>query len=152
MKPLRTGRRIYLCFVTVSTVVASTAIKDAAAGDHIYRCEAQGRVTYSDTGCVNAADKVEVAVKPLNTFQEEPIPAGQHSGQSKPQKSGHSQHARTESIASELQRSKLLCQRLADRLETVQVKQRTGHTAEQGERLREQQRQLEQQRRTEKCH
>ena len=115
----------------------------------IFRCESQGRVTYSDTACATAPDKTAVAAEQLNTYAA--IDPPQKVGNAANVKRPATRPARDDSIATEQLRAKQRCQRLADRLATIEVKMRTGYTAPQGERLREQRRQLEQQRRTEKC-
>lgn len=127
--------------------------RDSSGGDRIFRCESGGKVTYSDRGCGENAEQAEIEPGPLNSFSPESSAKSRASADatSAASKKAAPRKARDGSIAIEQQRAQQKCQRLADRLTTIEVKLRRGYTVDQGERLREQRRQIEQQRRTERC-
>ncbi len=127
-----------------------------AMGDtRLYRCEVRGKATYSDKPCPDSAVQSEVAVDGLNTYEAASTPSKVPDPSARGFKSKTSRSRTDElisgSIAADLQQAKQRCQRIADRLETVRVKLGQGHTAEQATRLHEQRRQLEAQKRSEKC-
>jgi len=113
----------------------------------IFRCEANGKITYSDQRCASTPT-TEVVLRPTNSYHADTSPTTPSRSASVRREQSPKQAA---SIADEQQRVKQQCQRLADQLTTIEIKMRSGYSAKQGEQLRERQRQLEQRRRTERC-
>lgn len=116
----------------------------------IFRCESEGRVTYSDTACADAPTKTEVDARSLNVYLADP--SAQHRKTAKP-----AVH-RGESIAETQIRHKERCKDLANQIEAIETKLRSDNSLRNGSRssrndaLEEKQRKLEKDRKTEKCH
>jgi hypothetical protein len=127
---------------------ASCFATDPVHAQRIFRCEAYGRVIYSDQPCVTAPS-TEVVLQPANSYHADPAPVSPSARKFVEPDARSNREA--EAIAAEQQRAKLNCQRLADQLANIENTMRSGYSAKQGERLRERQRQLEQRRRTERC-
>jgi hypothetical protein len=141
----KSRKRILGTTLVVASLVAASS---SQAADRIFRCESEGKVTFSDRGCAESDGQTEVQPGRLNSFDTEPAskkPAAARVSDVPNRK------PRDSSIALEQQRAQQKCQRLADRLTAIEVKMRRGYSIEEGERLREQRRQIEQQRRTERC-
>jgi hypothetical protein len=123
--------------------------KDPVDVRRIFRCEADGRIIFSDQPCV-MAPSTEIVLRPSNSYHSD-RPAAELSSTRKIAASQGQSTRQSEAIAAEQQRAKQRCQRLADQLVNIENTMRSGYSAKQGEQLRERQRQLEQQRRTEHC-
>lgn len=132
----------------IAALVASGA--HAQSSGKIYRCNVNGQLVFTDRSCAGETG-TEVELSPVNL-------ANAHDGGS-PSKDVSAKSSRSSgrpakeerSIAEEQSRARLRCERLAHQLETIRSRMRAGYTAEQGERLRDRQRDLEAQRRMERC-
>jgi hypothetical protein len=128
------------------------AIAADSPGSHpIYRCELNGGIVFSDRPCGPDTQTVQVAVPASNSYHDETYDRRSTRASTKQQSHVVRIPRDGDSIAQEQLRAKLRCQRLTDQLETIEYKLRAGYTAQQGERLRERQRELERKRRTERC-
>jgi len=147
----RQGRRPlkYVRIVLGLLLIARIGGATEQGAARIYRCDIKGQINFTDRPCEHAPG-AEVQLSPVNSYQSEAGPGLQSrktvaSARSKPREK------RPESIAEEQQKKKQRCQRLADQLDGIRFKMRSGYTAEQGEKMRDRQRQLERQRRSERC-
>jgi hypothetical protein len=147
--------------IKCNAIVLSLALSAGAgfAGEpggtkHIYRCEVNGQTTFGDRPCANAPS-AEVVLTPANFYHPDAKQAGAPtptSGRTTKSLANRDRgRSNTDSIAAEQAKERQRCQRLADQLTSIRAKMQSGYTAEQGEKLRERQRQLERQRRTEHC-
>jgi hypothetical protein len=140
--------RVWLSLFLVS--VLSIVGTEARADPQIFRCESQGRVTYSDIACADAVDKMEVATTSLNSYSaDEPPKRSAHIATAKPV--AH----RSGSIAEEQLRHKERCKDLAEQLDSISAKLWADDPGRKHQahidRLHEQQKKLERQRSAEKC-
>src|SRR5262252_8915998 len=125
-------------------------IDQARADRPIFRCEAEGKVTYSDSTCPQTANKSEVETGPINVYSADQPTI--HRTEPK-----HVAH-RGESTAATQIRHKERCKDLSDQLEVIQTKlrssepTRSGTRSDHNEKLRDRQLKLEKERKTEKCH
>jgi hypothetical protein len=123
----------------------------SADSRRIYRCESDGKITYSDVACTGKPEAVEVDTR-LNTFTAEDPPRIETKGTSK-QFAGP---RASDSIAEEQARHKLKCNDIANRIDVItrqlwsdgSLRSRSNRA----EKLRAQQAKLESERRTYKCH
>jgi len=124
----------------------------AYSAGNIYRCEVGGQIVFSDRPCPESVVSTQVVIAPSSTY----------SGvKATPPKTARSVRERTsnanttpkaqDSIAAEQLRAKQRCQRMVDRLQVIESKLRAGYKAAQGEKLRDRQRQLQQQHHAERC-
>ena len=113
--------------VMVSSLFAVAAF-DCMADDppksepgKVYRCESQGRVTYSDIACAKAPDKTEVNTEGLNSYHSEsdyaPSNASNDSPPSHADNKPTKDHSR--SIAEEQAERRERCKQIASASETV---------------------------------
>jgi hypothetical protein len=122
---------------------------DAFASETIYRCTTNGRTVLTDRP--QHADECQSLDAPSsNTFAAEPVQQTKAKAATS-SKLAKSSRSNTESIAAEQLKAKQRCQRIAQRLDQIADKMRSGYTLQQGEKLREQRRQLEESRRIERC-
>jgi hypothetical protein len=147
LKGFASGRGFFLAIALISGI--GTAAEPAGA-QRIFRCEVKGQTTFADRPCPEAPS-TEVQLSPVNAYHAEAAtgPVSRQAAKASPGRERASKSSG--SIANEQQKEQQRCQRLADQLATIRSKMRSGYTADQGEKLRERQRQLEQQRRTERC-
>lgn len=149
-------RNRILVALAMAAVLGFTS--DGAAGEearHLYRCELQGTLTYSDTACDAEPDKVEINVDRLNTYDATELPRNvAYKSQSitriEPRESPSA------SIAEEQMKHKQRCKEIVSRLDAVTEQMRRGDSGRGGpdriNRLREREREVEEQKRAEKCH
>ena len=123
--------------------IACSPLSAFTAEKQIFRCESEGRITYSDTACGNVATKEAIEVGPLNSFTATTV--------TRPSKRQSPPTAKSSSIAEAQQRAKERCAKLDVRLDAIQTKLRRGYSVEEGNRLRDQRRQIEAQKRAQKC-
>jgi hypothetical protein len=125
-------------------VLALWAVSPVMASDRaIYRCEIDGQLTFSDRPCSPAAKTYELDAKNANTYQAPPL--------QQPSPPALRKAPATQNAIADLKKHKETCERLALRLKEVRSKQRTGYTAEQGERLKADQERLKSQFRLARC-
>lgn len=134
------------CGVLLVLIVA-----DVFASETIYyRCTANGRTVLTDRP--HHADECQSLDTPSsNTFVPEPVQQTKPKAVPTSSKLAKSSRSSTESIAAEQLKAKQRCQRIEQRLDQIATKMRSGYTLQQGEKLREQRRQLEESRRIERC-
>lgn len=131
---------------------------DGAVGEesrHLFRCELRGLVTYSDTACDAEPTKVEINVDRLNTYDATELPRNV-AYKSQSITKIEPREAPSASIAEEQMKHKQRCKEIADRLDAVTEQMRRSDSgrggAERTNRLREREREIEGQKRAEKCH
>jgi hypothetical protein len=152
----RMRRRIKCNAILLTLAFAPSAgfAAEPRGTQHIFRCEVNGQITFGDRPCADAPS-VEVVLSPANFYhpdaKQAAVPNLSPDRATKSPAKRERARSNTDSIAAEQARERQRCQRLADQLTSIRSKMRTGYTGEQGEKLRERQRQLEQQRRTEHC-
>lgn len=139
---------IYPVILGISLLIRADA---AGAQTDIYRCPGTNGVVYSDRPCDDRADPHEIDNSRITVYTPLKItpepPAGPASATA-PTRQPKKRRVRSGPDPGD-HRSK--CARLDQRLRDVRTKMRTGYGVEEGERLRARQRQLNEQRRTEKC-
>jgi hypothetical protein len=127
--------------------LSMTASIFARADQTVYRCEANGQVTYSDTKCSNSVDKTKVDTTLPNSFSSDDAPA--HSAKKE------TKRKTSTSIAEEQIHHKERCKDLAEKLDEISTKEATADLGRRYQsrldRLHDQQRKLEKQRAAEKC-
>jgi hypothetical protein len=148
--------------IVVSIVVAWLSA-GASMGAHaqsatakIFRCEVDGRVTFSDRPCGGPLD--EVAIGPVNTFkaidsdpsQKPPSTLGVPNANGPKIASGTAGSMAAEQLRQK-QQEQQRCQQLSSRLEDLQAKLRSGYTAKQHNSLQQRRRRLEEQIRQSRC-
>jgi hypothetical protein len=124
----------------------ATADDSGGAGRPIYRCNSDNGVTFSDRPCAAAAE-VYASATPLNTFEPPKVePRPRPAATNRPREAAGFDGQRND-------QAKLAekCQRIQQSLRDIRSKMRAGYTAREGERLRERQAKLEEQRRSAKC-
>jgi hypothetical protein len=137
-----------LCMACCALLVLIVA--DVFASETIYRCTANGRTVLTDRP--RHADECQSLDAPSsNTFVPEPVQQTKAKAAPTSSKLAKSSHSNSESIAAEQLKAKQRCQRIEQRLDQIADKMRSGYTLQQGEKLREQRRQLEDSRRIERC-
>lgn len=120
----------------------------AEAQPPIYRCTGEAGTVYSDRPCAEAADIYEIddsrvtVYTPAAADKQSPAKAAAEATKAKPVK-----RTRLPDPA----KHRLTCAKIVQSLRDVRTKLRTGYGAKEGERLKQRQRQLDQQRRSEKC-
>jgi hypothetical protein len=121
---------------------------DEAGTPRIYRCSLNGQIIFGDRPC-SQVPSTEVQLSSFNSYH---APGGTISGARKPASAAREPAGkRSESIAADQQKKKQHCQKLADQLDDLRSKMRSGYSGDQGEKMRNRQRQLERQRRTDRC-
>lgn len=142
---------VAMAFIASAHAADSYSVDRPPAAQHIFRCQMNGQSIFSDRPCAASGQSAEVVLTPVNSYHEDALPS--HASHKSSTKASRREPSARQpaSIAAEQLRVKQRCQRIADQLDTIHSKMNSGYTAQQGERLRERQRQLEQQRRTEFC-
>lgn len=121
----------------------------------IYRCVDAGGVVYTDRPCEGGADphkiddsRVTVYASPPGAGSSATANVGKaKAGKAKPKTDKRSKAGR----AADADRHRARCAKLDQGLRDVRTKMRAGYGAKEGERLQARQRQLNQQRRMQKC-
>lgn len=136
----------------LSTHVQADEVGDSART--IYRCKDGDTVIFSDRPCAAAAEIYE-AETPLNTFDApKSEPRSRPSAVARPRSDADAKRraAARGNREAELE-AKLAekCQRIQASLRDIRSKMRAGYTAREGERLREREARLGEQRRVAKC-
>lgn len=111
----------------------------------IYRCASGDVVVYSDRPCAAGANPHELDDSRFTVYTPPPVttPAATAARRPKADRSGTRQ--------ADPARHQARCVRLEQALRGVRNKMRTGYGVKEGERLKARQRQLDEQRRTQKC-
>ncbi len=139
--------------ITLSALWAGSSYAETTSESRkVFRCQIDRQIVFSDRPCGSAVESTEVHLTANNTYRNsDSAPTPAKTSRAPNHSASRSIERLSNSIAAEQLREKQRCQRLSDQLDTIQAKMRAGYTAQQGERLRERRRQLEQQRRTERC-
>lgn len=114
----------------------------------IYRCEGEEGIVYSDRACDAGADPHELDDSRVTVYT--PAPVAKHALPATPakrSKAGRSKPGK----AADPEQQRLKCARFDQGLRDVRMKMRSGYGAKEGERLKARQRQLNEQRRAQKC-
>lgn len=114
----------------------------------IYRCAGEGGVVYTDRPCEPGANPHEVDDSRVTVYT--PAPAAERASAPTPAKQPKRRRAKPARAADPAEH-RIKCAKLAQRLRDVRSKMRSGYAAKEGERLNARQRQLNEQRRTQKC-
>lgn len=113
----------------------------------VYRCAGDDAVVYSDHPCEPGADLHEMDDSRITVYTPQPIAERAAAVTAKQSKASRARSGRAADPAQHRAR----CDRLDQGLRDVRTKMRSGYDARQGERLKARQRQLNEQRRTQKC-
>lgn len=119
----------------------------------IYRCAGEKEVVYSDHPCDDRADPHEVDDSRMTVYtplEITPEPRAASVSVNEPARQPKKRRLKSEAAADPGDH-RTLCARLDQRLRDVRTKMRTGYGTKEGERLKTRQRQLNEQRRREKC-
>ncbi|HEY0683561.1 MAG TPA: DUF4124 domain-containing protein [Steroidobacter sp.] len=114
----------------------------------IYRCEGEDGVVFSDRGCEAGADPHEIDDSRVTVYT--PAPVDERASAASPSKRPKAGRTKP-SKAADPGQQRLKCVRLDQGLRDVRIKMRSGYGVQEGERLKERRRQLEEQRRAQKC-
>lgn len=117
-----------------------------SAGRPIYRCHSGGATTFSDRPC-DAAAEIYQSATPVNSY-EAPKSVSPARGGTAARPRVDTRFDRESASRAKLQEK---CRRIQQSLRDLRSKMRAGYTAREGERLRERQTTLEEQRRAAKC-
>jgi hypothetical protein len=123
-------------------------MQPVGAQPRIYRCAGAGIVVYSDRPCEPGADPHEIDDSRVTVYT--PAPTAERPSAAPSAKPSRSKRTHTRHTADPGQRQ-ARCARLDQGLREVRTKMRTGYDAREGERLKARQRQLNEQRRAQKC-
>lgn len=137
--------------VTSASFVGITLLilaRVAGAQPAIYRCEGEGGIVYTDRPCETGANPHEVDDSRVTVYT--PAPAAKRGSASTPAKQPKSSRVRS-GRAADPAKHQINCARLYQGLRDVRTKMRTGYGVKEGERLKARQRQLNEQRRAQKC-
>jgi hypothetical protein len=114
----------------------------------IYRCTSADATVYSDRPCALNADPHEIDDSRVTVYTPAPAEKVAPTGASpKPVKAHRAKAERLPDSA----KHAATCAKLEQGLRDLRTKMRTGYGVEEGERLKERRRQLDDRRRTEKC-
>lgn len=173
--PRRTllGILLGILFWVMTLGLARVAASNTAAEQRVFRCESQGKVTYSDIPCAIGAEEVEVG-KGLNSFTANDValqtrsttepkqPKSKHaSSKQANSRQANSNRAgpragRSGSIAEEQARHRQQCKDFQERIDAISKKLWSDNSlrkrSSRSEQLRDRQSKLEEQRRIAKCH
>lgn len=114
----------------------------------IYRCAGEDGVVFTDRPCQAGADPHEIDDSRITVYT--PAPADVRASTASPAKPAKTRAARS-GRAADPDQHQAKCARLDQGLRDVRTKMRTGYGAREGERLKARQRQLNEQRRAQKC-
>lgn len=135
--------------IPVSLIVISAASCAAAQSPTIYRCETASGITFSDRPCGIDSKPYEVDTSGVSVIETKPAESRPAVASPKPQPPSRAIESSDRSSARASKAA--ICERLDQSLRKVLSTMRTGYTASQGERLRERKRELEAQRRAQRC-
>lgn len=140
-----------VAFVTWVGIGLLTLVVSSGAQPAIYRCVEAGGVVYTDRPCEGAADPREIDDSRVTVYTPPPVVRSSSKAKpAKPTKPITDKRARSVRSA-DLDRHRARCARLDQGLRDVRSKMRTGYGVKEGERLQARQRQLNEQRRIQKC-
>lgn len=117
----------------------------------IYRCAGDGGVVYTDRPCAGGADPHEIDDSRVSVYT--PAPGAGRAAAATPSNPSKAKPAKPSKPgrAADPDRHRAKCAKLDQGLRDVRTKMRSGYGAKEGERLKTRQRQLNEQRRTQKC-
>jgi len=148
--------RILLFWAFGAVALVVTDVVAAQSANKIYRCVVNEQIVFTDRACAHGQAGAEVELAPTN-IASAPLGAA-NLGKDADRKSDRQVERQAElrakeakSIAIEQARAKQRCERLAEQMAAIQSKFRQGYSIEEGNRLRERQRKLEDERRAERC-
>lgn len=139
---------IFPVFLGISLLMRAD---EPRAQTDIYRCAGANGVVYSDRPCDDRANPHEIDNSRITLYTPlkiAPEPPAEPASATTPARQTNKRQSKSAPDSGE-HRSK--CAKLDQGLRDVRTKMRTGYGVEEGERLRARQRQLNEQRRTEKC-
>ncbi len=114
----------------------------------IYRCDGEDGVVFTDRPCEGGANPHEIDDSRVTVYT--PTPAAGRASTSTPAKPSKARRA-TPGRAADPEQHRTKCARLDQGLRDVRTKMRGGYGAREGDRLKARQRQLNEQRRAQKC-
>lgn len=114
----------------------------------IYRCAVEGGVVYTDRPCEGGAEPHEIDDSRVTIYA--PEPAAEPAPIATPTKQSKVRRAKS-GLAADPDQHRIDCLKIEQRLRDVRTRMRTGYGAREGERLKVRQRQLNEQRRAQKC-
>jgi Domain of unknown function (DUF4124) len=121
----------------------------ASSASAIYRCEAEGVITFSDRPCDTSARQYEPDASRISTYDAPDVQASAaHRKQKKPRKPQGP--ARGSGVNSRAKRA-AACDKIRNALKDIRARMRAGYSAREGERLREREQTLRARSRTDKC-
>lgn len=127
-------------------VLLALAAAEVWASEPIYRCTENGRTVLTDRPTDPSVCQ-PLAAPSSNTFAAPAVSSASRTAAVKTER----MPKQDESIAAGQLKAKQRCERIEQRLDQIASKMRSGYTAKQGEKLREQREQLEASRRIERC-
>jgi len=137
-----------MLLIAASISMHTTAWADAT----VFRCEVSGVLTFSDRPCGPDAQVHEPDNTRVSTFVAPPLADPPTKLSRVSAKAARRDDAKqTESIAALQAKHKERCVRIERSLRDIRSKMRAGYDAKQGERMKDRQRKLNQERRDEKC-
>lgn len=121
---------------------------EASSTSAIYRCEAGGRITFSDRPCDSSARQYALDSSRISTYEAPKVPQPDPGRkQTKPRKSkGSARGLATDPLA-----KRAACDKLKNALKDIRARMRAGYSAKEGERLRERQQALQTRLRADRC-
>lgn len=137
--------------VTLAVVLAIAPLLLAGTTDaqpSIYRCDGESGVVYTDRPCEAGANPHQVDDSRITVYT--PAPAAERASTPTLAKQSKAKRAKPARAADPAVRQ-TKCAKLEQGLRDVRTKMRSGYGAKEGERLKARQRQLNEQRRTQKC-
>jgi hypothetical protein len=121
----------------------------ASSNSAIYRCEAEGVITFSDRPCDASARQYAPDSSRISTYE---APAVRHSESGRKQKNPRKSHGSTRGTAVNSQAKRAAaCDKVRNALKDIRARMRAGYGAKEGERLREREQTLRARWRTDKC-
>ena len=136
-------------------LVANIGVNAQSEPTKIFRCKAQGRVTFADRPC--GGESTEVALGPINSFNSDstsgrnpPSPANTSGAIKSSDSSSDGGSIAAEQLRQQ-QQEQHRCQQLSNQLDALQAKLRSGYTAKQHNSLQQRRRLLEEQLRQSRC-
>lgn len=145
---MRANRSGAIYLGTVLCAAAVMPLSTAALADaKVFRCEVNDVVTFSDRPCGPDAQVHEPDGTRVSVFAAPPIAKRSSLSAKTPRRDTK----QSDAIAMLQAKHKERCTRIERSLNDIRSKMRAGYDVRQGERLRDRQRKLTQQRRDEKC-
>jgi Domain of unknown function (DUF4124) len=129
------------------------AAAESIAAHAIYRCKAAGQITFSDRPCSADAEVHEVAGERADPARaEQPTVAATRPARTAGTAKDTPRRRRSAKPSADAARAKqVACDGIESRLREVRSKMRSGYGAQEGERLRERQKALQERRRAMRC-